>query len=54
MITLVKSLPPNKVPFLGTVDWDADVIFKVTVSWQLNRVQSPQSSRQSGRHDGTG
>lgn len=29
---LVKSLSPDKVPFLGTMDWGVDVIFKVTVS----------------------
>lgn len=32
MIMLVKSLSPDKVPFLGTMDWGVDVIFKVTVS----------------------
>lgn len=31
MIMLVKSLPPDKVPFLGTMDWDVDMIFQVTV-----------------------
>lgn len=32
MIMFVKSLPPDKVPFLGTMDWDVDTIFQVTVS----------------------